>query len=120
VTGQVGANVLAQAGFIALNLANHVDFSIGAATIVHTGDVVAHVNVGGHTVAAAASSPVQMLTWPGVAAHRTLVDGRTVTAGAARGARIGSVVVELGTQRAVVPVRLRRHLAKPTMLQRLF
>jgi serine-type D-Ala-D-Ala carboxypeptidase (penicillin-binding protein 5/6) len=120
VTGQEGPNVLAQAGFIALNLANHVGSSIGAATIVHAGEVVAHVSVGGHTVAAAASSSAQMLTWPGVAAHRVLVDGRTMTAGASRGSRIGSVVVVLGTQRAVIPVRLRGHLAKPTMLQRLF
>jgi serine-type D-Ala-D-Ala carboxypeptidase (penicillin-binding protein 5/6) len=120
VTGQEGPNVLAQAGFIALNLANHVGTSIGSATVVHAGEVVAHVSVGGHTVAASAAASAQMLTWPGVVAHRTLVDGRTITAGASRGSRIGSVVVVLGTQRAVIPVRLRRHLAKPTMLQRLF
>jgi D-alanyl-D-alanine carboxypeptidase (penicillin-binding protein 5/6) len=120
VTGQEGPNVLAQAGFIALNLANHVGSSIGAATVVHAGQVVAHVSVGGHTVAAATSASIQMLTWPGVAAHRVLVDGRTMTAGASRGTRIGTVVVVLGTQRAVIPVRLRGHLAKPTMLQRLF
>jgi hypothetical protein len=71
-------------------------------------------------VAATAAASAQMVTWPGVAARRVLVDGRPAAAGASSGTRIGSVVVVLGTQRAVVPVRLRRHLAKPTMLQRLF
>jgi D-alanyl-D-alanine carboxypeptidase (penicillin-binding protein 5/6) len=120
VTGQLGPNVLAQAGFIALNLANHVGSSLGTTTIVHAGQVVAHVSVGGHTVAATAAASAQMVTWPGVAARRVLVDGRPATAGASSGTRIGSVVVVLGTQRADVPVRLRRHLAKPTLLQRLF
>jgi serine-type D-Ala-D-Ala carboxypeptidase (penicillin-binding protein 5/6) len=120
VTGQTGPDVLGQAGFIALNLANHVGTSIGATTVVHAGEVVAHVRVDGHAVAATAASSAAVLTWPGVTAHRMLVEGPTVSAGASRGTRVGSVVVELGTQHLVVPVRLHRHLARPTMLQRLF
>jgi D-alanyl-D-alanine carboxypeptidase (penicillin-binding protein 5/6) len=120
VTGQTGPDVLGQAGFIALNLANHVGTSIGAATVVHAGEVVAHVSVDGHRVAATAASSADVLTWPGVVAHRVLVDGSALSAGASRGTRVGSVMVDLGTQHLVVPVRLHEHLARPTMLQRLF
>jgi hypothetical protein len=112
--------VLGRAGFIALNLANHVGTSIGAATVVHAGEVVAHVSVNGHSVAATATSSAEVLTWPGLAAHRVLVEGPTVSAGASQGTRVGSVVVDLGTQHLVVPVRLHGHLARLTMLQRLF
>jgi hypothetical protein len=81
---------------------------------------VAHVSVAGHTVAAAAASTAEVLSWPGVRGQQVLVDGRAITAGAKRGTRVGSVVVALGTQRAVIPVMLRGHLPKPTMLERLF
>jgi serine-type D-Ala-D-Ala carboxypeptidase (penicillin-binding protein 5/6) len=120
VTGQTGPNVLFEAGFMALNLVNHAATSIGLTRVVHAGAVVAHVSVNGHTEPASATSSVDMLTWPGVAASRSLVDGHPVSAGAARGTRVGSVTVALGTQHAVIPVRLAGSLAKPTVLQRLF
>jgi hypothetical protein len=60
------------------------------------------------------------LSWPGVSAHRQIIHGRTLRAGAKAGTQIGSVLVGLGTQRAVIPVRLRGVLPKPTMFQRLF
>jgi D-alanyl-D-alanine carboxypeptidase (penicillin-binding protein 5/6) len=120
VTGQTGPTVLATAGFIALNLANHAAAAVGITTVVHGGQVVAHVSVAGHTVAATAASPANVLSWPGVTAQQVLVDGRTVHAGAKKGSRIGSALVALGNQHVAVPVVLRQHLPKPTMLQRLF
>ncbi len=120
VTGQSGPNVLDAAGYLALKLADNVGVSIGSTAVVHAGDEVAEVKAGGHTVAATAGSTVTMLSWPGVSAHQKVVRGRTVRAGAGAGTRIGSVVVGLGTQRAVIPVRLKAPLPKPTMLQRLF
>jgi D-alanyl-D-alanine carboxypeptidase (penicillin-binding protein 5/6) len=120
VTGQTGPNVLATAGFVALNLANHVSTAIGTTTIVRAGQVVAHLSVGGHTVAAAAASSAEVLSWPGVKGDQVLVDGRAIAAGATRGTRVGSVEVALGTQRAVIPVMLQGPLPKPTRLQRLF
>jgi len=119
VTGQTGPDVLAVAGYLALNLADHVDVSIGAAPIIRAGEQVAVVRVAGHTVAATAASTVTMLTWPGVSARRAF-QGRNISAGAGRGTRIGAVVLALGRQRAVVQVRLQRALPKPTLLQRLF
>jgi D-alanyl-D-alanine carboxypeptidase (penicillin-binding protein 5/6) len=120
VTGQTGLSVLEVAGYLALNLADHVAASIGVTRLVNAGQVVALVKVNGQTVDAAASTSVDMLSWPGATAHRALMKGRTIRAGAERGTRIGSVVAVLGQQRAIIPVRLRRRLAKPTMLQRLF
>jgi D-alanyl-D-alanine carboxypeptidase (penicillin-binding protein 5/6) len=120
VTGQTGPNVLAAAGYLALNLADHVGVSIGAAPVLSAGEQVADVSASGHTVAATVASTVTMLSWPGVSARRELVVGRKVRAGAGAGTRIGSVVVALGRQRAVIPVRLQRPLPKPTFLQRLF
>lgn len=120
VTGQTGLDVLAVAGYLALNLADHVGVSIGAAPVIRAGEQVADVRVAGHTVAATAASTVTMLTWPGVSARRALVPGRKIRAGAGGGTRLGSVVIALGRQRAVVPVRLQRALPKPTLLQRLF
>ena len=120
VTGQTGLNVLDAAGYLALNLADHVGVSIGSAHLVRAGDQVAKVTAAGHTVVATASSTVTMLSWPGVSAHLSMVHGRTVRAGAKAGTRVGSVVVGLGTQRAVIPVRLKGPLPQRTMLQRLF
>jgi serine-type D-Ala-D-Ala carboxypeptidase (penicillin-binding protein 5/6) len=120
VTGQTGPNVLVDAGFIALNLANHASTTVGSTAFVRAGEVVAHVSVAGHTVAASAASTADVLSWPGVSADRVLVDGKAIVAGAKKGHRVGSVVIVLGTQRVVVPVALRGDLPKPTMLQRLF
>jgi D-alanyl-D-alanine carboxypeptidase (penicillin-binding protein 5/6) len=120
VTGQTGPNVLVDAGFIALNLANHASTTVESTSLVRTGEVVAHVSVAGHTVAASAAGSADLLSWPGVSADRVLVDGKAIIAGAKKGNRVGSVVVVLGTQRVVVPVALRGDLPKPTMLQRLF
>jgi D-alanyl-D-alanine carboxypeptidase (penicillin-binding protein 5/6) len=120
VTGQTGPNVLAKAGFIALNLANHAATSVAITPVVHAGEVVAHVSAAGHTVAATAASTVNVLSWPGVTAEQVLVDGRTVRAGAKKGTKVGSAFVALGTQRIAIPVVLGRHLPEPTMLQRVF
>jgi D-alanyl-D-alanine carboxypeptidase (penicillin-binding protein 5/6) len=120
VTGQTGIEVLQVAGYLALKLADQVGASIGVSPALEAGQVVAHVNAEGHTVAATASTTVTMLSWPGVSVHRTLVGARTIRAGARKGTQIGSVVVQLGTQREVVPVRLRQRLPGATMLERLF
>jgi D-alanyl-D-alanine carboxypeptidase (penicillin-binding protein 5/6) len=119
VTGQTGPNVLVDAGFIALNLANHAGTSVGTTAFVRAGEVVAHVSVAGHTVAASAARTADVLSWPGVSADRVLVDGKAIVAGAKEGKRVGSVVIVLGTQRVVIPVTLRGDLPKPTVLQRL-
>jgi hypothetical protein len=81
---------------------------------------VAHVVVNGHTVDATAAATVDMLSWPGATAHRSLVHGRTVRAGSERGTRIGLVAAVLGKQREIVPVRLQQRLAMASLLQRLF
>jgi D-alanyl-D-alanine carboxypeptidase (penicillin-binding protein 5/6) len=120
VTGQQGPNVLVEAGTIALALANAVGTTIGASSGLHRGDVVAHVVTGGHTVNATARSSVSVLSWPGVHITRVLEATKRVVAGAKRGTRIGSVVVTLGTQHAVIPVTLSQEIPKPSLTQRIF
>jgi serine-type D-Ala-D-Ala carboxypeptidase (penicillin-binding protein 5/6) len=120
VTGQTGISVLQVAGYLALNLADQVGAAIDTSPVIEAGQVVAHVNVAGHTVAATASKTVTMLSWPGVTAHRRFVGARTIRAGAKKGTQLGAVVVQLGTQREVVPVRLQQGLPGLTMSQRLF
>jgi serine-type D-Ala-D-Ala carboxypeptidase (penicillin-binding protein 5/6) len=120
VTGQTGPNVLLAAGYMALNLVDHATTFIQATPLVRAGQVVAHVSVAGHTVAATAARTGDVLSWPGVRADQVLVDGNAIVAGAKKGRRVGSVVIALGTQRVVVPVALRGDLPKPTLLQRLF
>jgi len=39
---------------------------------------------------------------------------------ARRGARVGTVVVQVGAQRVAVPVRLWANLSRPSLFQRLF
>jgi hypothetical protein len=122
VTGQTGVNqpnVLLAAGQAALKVAFTVTSSLGSVPIVHAGETVAHVTVGGHTVDAVAQSTVNTLTWPGVTFKRILVATHAITAGARRGTRVGSVVVALGNKRIVVPVRLGRDLPKETLRQRI-
>jgi D-alanyl-D-alanine carboxypeptidase (penicillin-binding protein 5/6) len=120
VTGQEGPNVLAFAATEGLELSNDVGLAIGATTIVHSGAVVAHVSVAGHTVSATVRGMANVLSWPGITAHRTLIITRTVKPGAKAGTQIGLVVVTEGTQRVVLPVRLSHALPKETISQRIF
>jgi D-alanyl-D-alanine carboxypeptidase (penicillin-binding protein 5/6) len=120
VTGQVGPDVLALAGFHALAIVNSVGAAIGSTRVMHAGEVVAHVTVVGHTVDATATSGASFLTWPGAAPTRVLEATRSVTPGTTGGVRIGSVVLALGTQRAVIPVRLQKSLPRETLMQRVF
>jgi D-alanyl-D-alanine carboxypeptidase (penicillin-binding protein 5/6) len=120
VTGQMGPNVLDLAGFHALAIANTVGTSIGATEVIRRGAVVAHVSVDGHTVDATATRSASFLTWAGVTPSRVLVSTRSLTPGTGRGVAVGSVVVALGSQRAVIPVRLDSPLPRETLLQRLF
>jgi D-alanyl-D-alanine carboxypeptidase (penicillin-binding protein 5/6) len=120
VTGQMGPVVLAQAGLHGLALVNAVQPLIGTTSVLRSGQLVAHVTEAGRTVEARATSPVTMLTWPGVAATRAFHPDRHLTDQARRGATVGTVVVHLGTQRVAVPVRLRRDVPRPSLLQRIF
>jgi len=120
VTGQTGPNVLHLAGLQALGLADAVGAAIGTTPVVRTGEVVARVTVAGHSVEAAATSSASLLSWPGVRPRWVIQVTRPVTGGARRGTRIGSVVVSMGTQRAVVPVVLLGDLPRETLTQRLF
>jgi D-alanyl-D-alanine carboxypeptidase (penicillin-binding protein 5/6) len=120
VTGQQGAGVLGQAGLHGLALVNALAPLVGATAVLGEGDVVAHVSSGGQDVDGRAGTSVSMLTWPGVTARRVFVPVRHLTDRARRGAVVGSVVVTIGAQRVVVPVRLSHDLRRPTMLQKLF
>jgi len=120
VTGQQGLNVLGQAGLQALNLANATAKVVGAQTYVHQGEEVATVAAAGHTVLATAAGSRRFLTWPGSTVVQHLVVTRHVRPGAAKGTTIGSLVLTMGRQRQVVPVRLSRALPKESLTQRLF
>jgi D-alanyl-D-alanine carboxypeptidase (penicillin-binding protein 5/6) len=120
VTGQQGPNVLVEAGTAALALANAVGPAIGAVTVVHRGEVVAHVTSEGHTVNATAQSSASVLSWPGVTATRMLKAAKPIVPGATRGTHVGSMVVALGTQHVVIPVKLTQPIPKATLTQRLF
>jgi hypothetical protein len=120
VTGQQGPDVLFQAGLRGLALVNAVAPLVGATPVLRSGDVVAHVSSAGTVVDGRAGSSAPMLTWPGLTAHRVFHPVHRLTDRARRGAVVGTVVVTLGTQLAVVPVRLSRDVPRPTLLQKLF
>ena len=120
VTGQQQANALAAAGLHGLALVNAAQPLIGTTTVLRRGVTAAHVAAAGQTVGASTTASVSMLTWPGVRAARVFHPGRQVSGQAKRGARVGTVVVTMGTQRAVVPVRLTRDVPQRSMLQRIF
>jgi D-alanyl-D-alanine carboxypeptidase (penicillin-binding protein 5/6) len=120
VTGQEGPLVLAQAGAHALALVDALSPLIGSTPVVSGHEVAAHVSMAGTTVNAGMTSSATMLTWPGVSATRAFEPARHVTDRARRGAPVGTVVVTLGTQRVVVPVRLEQDVPRPSLLQRLF
>jgi D-alanyl-D-alanine carboxypeptidase (penicillin-binding protein 5/6) len=120
VTGQQGPQVLAQAGLHGLALVNAVGPLVGATPMLRGGDVVAHVSSAGGFVDGRAASSVSMLTWPGDTAHRVFVPVHHLTDRARRGAVVGAVVVTLGTQLVVVPIRLSRDVPRPDLLQKLF
>jgi hypothetical protein len=78
------------------------------------------VSEAGKTVNARGTATASLLTWPGAKATMVFHPARHLTDRAHRGAMVGTVDVTLGTQHAVVPVRLQQDVSPPTMLQRLF
>jgi D-alanyl-D-alanine carboxypeptidase (penicillin-binding protein 5/6) len=120
VTGQTGAQALAQAGLHGLALVNAVQPFIGTSTVLRGGVDVARVVAAGSSVAARSTASVTMLTWPGAEATRVFHPVHHMSAQARRGTKVGTVVVTLGTQRVVVPVHLTRDVPQRTMFQRLF
>jgi D-alanyl-D-alanine carboxypeptidase len=120
VTGQTGPGVLGQAGLHGLALVNAVTDLVGSTSVLQGGEVVAHVTSAGSVVDGRAGSSVAMLTWPGVTAQRVFHPVHHLTDRARRGAVVGAVVVTLGTQHAVVRVRLSADVPRPSMLQKLF
>lgn len=120
VTGQTGASVLVQAGLHGLALVNALATLVKSTPVLTAGTVVANVHEAGRTVAARAASSASVLTWPGVTARRTFRPARHLSAGAGRGARVGTVVVSLGGQKVMVPVRLQGPVPRQTLLQRIF
>ncbi len=120
VTGQTGIGVLAQAGLHGLALVSAVEPLIGTMPVMSPGQLVARVSQAGRTVDARAAAPASVLTWPGSRATRTFEAAHALSGQATRGARVGTVVVTLGTQHVTVPVRLQRDVPRLSLLQRLF
>jgi D-alanyl-D-alanine carboxypeptidase (penicillin-binding protein 5/6) len=120
VTGQQGPGVLKLAATEGLTLSNAVGPLIGATPIIKSGTVVARVTAVGHTVTATVRGTANLLSWRGVTGTRVFIRSGTVAQGTKAGTRIGSVIVTLGTQRVVLPVRLTGSLPKETLMQRVF
>ncbi len=120
VTGQEGYAALDQAGLHGLALVNAAQPLIGTTTVLRNGVTAAHVSAAGQSVSASTAGSVSMLTWPGVEVTRVFAPLHRLGAQARRGARVGSVVVTLGTQRVLVPVQLDRDVPQRTLLERLF
>lgn len=120
VTSQQGPGVLAIAALHGLALVNALSQFVGRTTVLHKGQLVARITSDGRTVTATASSSVSMLTWPGTTATRVFHPIGHLTDKARRGARIGTVVVTLGGQQVLVPVRLTQNVPRETLLQRIF
>jgi D-alanyl-D-alanine carboxypeptidase len=120
VTGQEDFAALASAGLHGLALVDAVQPLIGTTTVLRRGVTAAHVSAAGKSVPASTTGSVSMLTWPGVSATRVFHPARHVGAQARTGAKVGTVVVTMGTQRVLVPVRLDRDIPQRSMLQRIF
>jgi serine-type D-Ala-D-Ala carboxypeptidase (penicillin-binding protein 5/6) len=120
VTGQTGPEVLAQAGLHGLALVNAASSLIGKTVVLHGGEVAAHVSEAGRTVDARATASASMLTWPGTSARRAFEPRLGLTDQARQGGRVGTIVVTLGSQHVVVPVRLQRDAPRESLLQRIF
>jgi D-alanyl-D-alanine carboxypeptidase (penicillin-binding protein 5/6) len=119
VTGQTGFDSLAQAGLHGLALVNAALPLIRTSTVLGDGVVAAEVGAAGSSVAARTSASVAMLTWPGAHASRVFRPVHRLSPQARSGALAGTVVVTVGTQRAVVPVHLTRDVPQRSLLQRL-
>jgi D-alanyl-D-alanine carboxypeptidase (penicillin-binding protein 5/6) len=120
VTGQEEFNALGAAALHGLALVNAVQPLIGTTTVLRSGVVAADVASAGTTIGARTAGSVSMLTWPGVRATRVFHPVHHLSAQARRGARVGTVVVTVGSQRAAVPVHLSRDVPPRSMMQRLF
>jgi D-alanyl-D-alanine carboxypeptidase (penicillin-binding protein 5/6) len=119
VTGQTGPNVIDEAGLQALNLANATAKDVGETTVVSPDESSARVSAAGTTQTAKAASGTRMLSWPGVVAHRHFVPGKVLHQGAKSGTVVGTIVVQLGRQRQVIPVRLEHDVARESLFSRI-
>ncbi len=120
VTGQLGSNVLGQAGLHSLALINTMDRLLRAVPITRAGQVEAHVEEASSSVDAVATSSATFLSWPSLAEKREFVPMGTVHVGTSRGTQVGTVVASLGPQRTSVPVRLSSDVPHETLWQRIF
>jgi D-alanyl-D-alanine carboxypeptidase (penicillin-binding protein 5/6) len=120
VTGQEGPDVLAQAGLHGLALVSAMAPLVGSTTVLHQGQVVAHVSEAGKTVMARGTESVSLLSWPGAKATMVFHPAGHVTDQATRGTVVGTADISLGTQHVTVPVQVQQDVPRPTVLQRLF
>jgi D-alanyl-D-alanine carboxypeptidase (penicillin-binding protein 5/6) len=119
VTGQTGPNLIDEAGLQALNLANVTAKNVGETKVVSSDESVARVSAAGTTETAKPESGTSMLSWPGVVAHRHFVPGKVLHQGTKGGTVVGTIVVQLGSQRQVIAVRLQHDVPKESLLSRI-
>jgi D-alanyl-D-alanine carboxypeptidase (penicillin-binding protein 5/6) len=120
VTGeQQGATPVAVAAEAALALAKSVAGQIVGVRLVRQGAVLARASVVGTTTAAAATSGLVLLGWPGQAVRARFTPARAPLAGARAGTLVGRASFSVAGERGTVEVKTRRALPRPTVFQRL-
>jgi serine-type D-Ala-D-Ala carboxypeptidase (penicillin-binding protein 5/6) len=120
VGNHVGTDVITEAGFEALAIAQPAMSAIQGIDLASRGERVGLASASGHTVPIVTSVPIAVLAWPGQSIYESFHVARHPRAGAARGFRIGSIHVQVGPQKFQVVVRTAKALPSPTFFQRVF
>lgn len=117
VTGQTASQ--AASATVALQLASTAAGSLHPIAVIHSGQKLGQVSIGHYRTAAVATGSVSVLGWPMEAVSAKVVGVRTVRAGDPQGKLVADGVVQLGTQRVVVPERLATSLPRQSVIQRI-
>jgi D-alanyl-D-alanine carboxypeptidase (penicillin-binding protein 5/6) len=120
VGDHVGSNVITGAGLDALSIARPAMSAIQDVNLASKGERVGVASASGHSVPVVTRSAISMLAWPGQRIYESFRVARHPRAGAASGFRVGSIRVQVGSQKIQVAVRTGKLLPSPTFFQRVF
>lgn len=111
-------DVVDGAGLDALSIARQVVSGLRALPVLRRGERVGTARAGGASVPVVSRQRVVVAAWPGQRAIETFHLTARPRPGAARGAAVGWVVVELGSQRVRAAVTTGRRFGAPSIWQR--
>jgi serine-type D-Ala-D-Ala carboxypeptidase (penicillin-binding protein 5/6) len=120
VGDHVGEDVITAAGEAALSLARSAVSGVRVYDALHKGDRVATASAHGYSTPIVTRTSASVLAWPDQPVLRSFEVSRRLSLGAPAGSKVGTVSVQVGTQKLQVAAVTSRRLPSLTFLERVF